>query len=612
LLGSCQSTSATATSYISRKDLARDIQNVIDKYDGQVSTTIQLLARWINSKLFRKIAGRLIRLPTINRYLAALSPVFKEIGYSTDILSMDDEDVTLFYSDLLQTSKVKDSKYLVERLTDFHRWAKREYAVEDPDWQELPEVVSTAHVSPGLITENEYQRALLLLLNVKDPNRRSRLAAPFLLMLCYRFGLRGGEALGMLRSDIDISDHLTIVYVQNNRFRKLKTQTSRRQIPLLFSLSEVERNLLVQWMAEAESLHGANLSTALFSDDRTANGLMDASAIKKRAIEALKIATSNMDINLHHARHSAANFVALAITQPEPSIWGDTSPLLESPQAANAEAILLGKIGQTRRKMWAISRFLGHVRRETTCGNYLHFLGEIADLYTSHNKSHNDNLKLKNAIVLDDLPRLAEVDTSLLEQLEPKLPTPTPSQLLKLMRLIACGKPIRNAALSLGISDHVADNLQSLLAMVGNKVKLSNSKLSVKQGGIADHLKLVQRPKEAAWNRLVESTSKIDQAKLSRTELHLGIDSIIEMVGNTRQILLWEERHFLLLKSFLDYLKIDATDYTLVRTNQTTDDLDRVIKNYKLDAMTVADIKKERTFQMDIAHMADGKYTVQT
>lgn len=612
LLDSCQSTSATTTSYISRKDLAREIQDVIDEYDGQVSTTIQLLARWINSKLFKKIAGRLIRPSTINRYLAALSPVFKEIGYSADILSMDDEDVTLFYSDLLQTSKAKDTQYIIERLTDFHRWAKREYAVEDPDWQELPEVVSTAHVSPGLIAENEYQRALLLLLNVEDPNRRFRLAAPFLLMLCYRFGLRGGEALGVLRSDIDISDQLTIVYAQNNRFRKLKTQTSRRQIPLLFSLSKVERDLLSQWMVEAESIHGNDSSAALFSDGQTANGLMDASPIKKRAIAALKIATSNTDINLHHARHSVANFVALAITQPGLSIWGDASPLFQSSQATSAEAILLGRIGQTRRKIWAISRFLGHVRRETTCGNYLHFLSEIADLYTSHNERNSDILNLKNAIVLDDLPRLAEIDTSLLEQLEPKLSGPSPSQLLKLMRLIACGKPIRDAAISLGIADHITNDLQSLLAKVGKKIKLGNSKLSAKQGDIAIHLKLVQRLKESAWNRLIDFTSKIDQQKSSRADLHLSIEGIIEMIGNTRQILLWEEQHFLILKDFLEYMKIGAGDYKLIRSNQTIEDLDRLIKHYGFNAMTVTDIKMERAFQMDTAQTCDGKYTVQS
>jgi len=611
-LDSCQSTSATVTSYKGRKYLAREIQDVIDKYDGQVSTTIQLLARWVNSKLFKKIAGRLIRPSTINRYLAALSPGFKGIGYATDILSMDEEDVTLFYNDLLVTTKAKDTLYIVKRLSDFHRWAKHEYAVEDPDWLELPEAISTTHVSPGLITENEYQRALLLLLNFEDPDRRSRLAAPLLLMLCYRFGLRGSEAFGMLRSDIDISERLTIVYVQNNHFRKLKTQTSRRQVPLLFSLSDEERNLLSQWMAEAESIHGNDHSAALFSDNQTHNGLMDANSIKRRAMAALKIATSNSGINLHHARHSAANFIALALIQSKPSIWAAATPLFQSPQIISTEAILLGRVGQTRRKMWAASRFLGHVRRETTCGNYLHFLSELADLHAKHNENDNTILTLKNAIILDDMPRLAEIDTSLLEQLEPKLSAPTPSQLIKLMRLIACGKPIRDASISLGIAEHVSNDLQSLLDKVGKKIKLANSKLSKKQGDIANNLKLVQRLKEPAWNRLIDFISKIDQQKSPPQDLNLSIDVIIEMIGITRQILLWEESHFLLLKSFIEHMEIDAADCTLARTNQTTEDIDQLIKRHGFDVIPMGNIRKEKAFQMDTAKTGNGKYAVQT
>jgi len=611
LLGTDMTTSVTARCHLSRKDIARKIQDVIEQYDGRVSSTIQLLARWINSILFRKKGGKLIQLPSIIRYLAALSPTFKELGYSADLLSMDDEEITIFYSNILQSSKAKDTKYIFERLVDFHRWAKREYAVEDPDWQELPEIVSTAHVSPGLIAENEYQRALVLLLNVEVSDRRSRLAAPFLLMLCYRFGLRGGEALGMLRSDIDISDQLSILYVQNNRYRTLKTQTSRRQVPLLFNLSIVERDILSQWLAEVESIHGNNFSAGLFADDQTASGLMDAVPIKRRTIAALKIATSNDDINLHHARHSAANYVTLAITQLGLSIWGKASPLLLSSGAANAEAMLLGRIGQSRRKIWAVSRFLGHVRRETTCGNYLHFLGEMSDLYTSLNKGHSNIHNLKNAITLDGLPRSAEIDTGLLEQLEPKHIVPTPSQILKLMRLIARGKPILEAATSLGISDHIAKTLQSLLAKVGKKIKLSGSKLSARQIDTPEHLKLVWRLKEPTWNRLIKSASIIDQQESLSPDLKTDNDGIIEMIGATRQILLWEERHFALVAAFLDYMKIEAADYKLVRSNLTIEDFDQVIKRYGFDAISVSDMKKEKTFQMDVAYAGDGKYAVQ-
>ena len=602
----------SSTPHTSRTELARKIQKSIEAYDGRVSTAIQLLVRWTNSNIFRKKNGKLIELTSIIRYLTALTHIFKEVAYSADILSMDDEDITFFYCTLLQSSKAKDTKYVVDRLIDFHRWAKREYAVEDPDWLELPEAFSTSHVSPGLITEHEYQRALLLLLNSKSQDRRSQLAAPLLLMLCYRFGLRGGEALGMLRSDIDISDQLTIVYIQNNRFRKLKTQTSRRQVPLIFNLSAIEHDILNMWLTETESIYGDNLSAGLFADSHTDTGLMNVDHIKRRAIAALKIATTNVEINLHHARHSAANYVALAVTQIRLSFWEKASPVLQVSDASNVEAMLLGRTGPTRRKAWAVSRFLGHVRRETTFGNYLHFLGEMSDLYTSQNKDCGNTHKLKNAIILDNLQRIAEIDASLLEQLEPKPTSPTPSHILKLMRLIARGKPILEAARSLGIANHIANNLHILLTKVGGKIKLSSSKLSSKQIETPEHLKLIWRLKEPTWNRLIEFATTTEKQKSLCGNLNANINDIIEIIGYSRQILLWEEQHFALVTAFLDYMKIESTHYTIIRSNQTTEQFDELIKRYKISTVLINDIKKEKTFQLDTAHTCDGKYSVTT
>lgn len=573
LLADYQSSPRAARSKASRRDMARDIQGVIEGYDGKVSTFILLLGRWINSLLFRKGKGDLIQISSIERYLAALSDPLAEVGHSADILSMDDDDITHLYSELLEASTVKDKKYVVDRLTDFHRWAKREFAIEDPDWAELPEAASTIHVSPGLITEAEYQKALQLLLNVPESDTRRRLAAPLLLMLCYRFGLRSGEALGLLRSDLAISDSLMIVYVQNNRFRTLKTSTSRRQVPLMFNLSDIEHNLLGLWMGENESMHGNDLTAPLFSDPGTANKRIAPEPIKKKALAALKISTGNPDINIHHARHSAANFVAVAIARADLAIWNNASPLCQEHDSIRAESLLMGRPGQTRRKMWATSRFLGHIRRDTTCRNYLHFLGDMVDRYAC--RARSNNVRLKNAITLEDFPRLAPISTCLLEQLEPIPAIATPSRVLKLMRLLARGRPIHEAARSLSLENHVADSLLQLLTIVGGRIKLSKSKLSDKGGNVPPYDLLVRRLKEPAWDRLINFTTKMDQEKSVLPTETLGINEIVEMIGATRQVLLWEEKHFVLLGFFLKHMMIGETGYTLVTSNQATELLNK-------------------------------------
>lgn len=612
LLADYQSSPRTARSKVSRKDMARDIQDVIEGYDGKISTAIQLLGRWINSLLFRKGKCDLIQILSIERYLVALSDPLAEVGHSADILSMDDDDITHLYSELLEASTAEDKKYVVDRLTDFHRWAKREFAIEDPDWAELPEIVSIIHVSPGLITEVEYKTALQLLLNVPESDTRRRLAAPLLLMLCYRFGLRSGEALNLLRSDFVISDPMMIVYVQNNRFRTLKTPTSRRQVPLLFNLTDTEHNLLGLWLGENESMHGNDFTAALFSDVCTANKKNEPGSIKKKVLAALKISTNNPDINIHHARHSAANFVAVAITQPDLPIWQNASPLCQQNDSTRAESLLLGRSGQTRRKMWATSRFLGHVRRDTTCRNYLHFLGELSDQIIGHNYQHGSNHKLKNAIILDDFPRLAPISTDLLEHLEPEFADIIPSRLLKLMRLLARGRPIHAAARSLALEDNVANSLLQVLTLIGEKIRLSKSKLSGKDENVPAHLLLVRRLKEPAWNRLIEFTTKMDPQNLSRPNVQMNVPEIVEMVGAARQILLWGEKHLALLRSFLNYMRIGEADYTLVRSNQATDALNDLVKQHAFESSAIKDIQNNKTFQIDKAQTNGGQFTVQS
>lgn len=612
LIGSCQADYSTATSGISRKALSRDIQNIIEQYDARVSTTIQLLARWVNSLLFRRRKSDLIRLPSILRYLVALSPIFEQVGYSADILCMDDEDITIFYSELLEACSAKDTKYVAERLVDFHRWAKREYAIEEPDWLDMPETFGTSHVSPGLIAENEYQSALQLLLNLPKTDIRYQLAAPFLLMLCYRFGLRSGEALYMLRSDILIFDKVLVVLVQNNRFRKLKTKTSRRQVPLLFVLSKVEENILGMWLAEAESAHGNDYNTALFSDSDTINKLMNAGRIKKSVLAALKVATGNPSTNIHHARHSAGNFVAISVVQANLNNWMDVSPLCQPEQALNVEKILLGRTGQSRRKMWAVSRYLGHVRRETTTRNYLHFLGEMADSLVGCGIRISSTLKLKNGINLDAFPRLASVSTDLLEQIAPALPDATPSRILKLMRLLARGRPINECADVLAIDYEVAEKINLLLTMVGEKIKLSKSKLSERQGHTPENVKLIHRIKESAWNRLIEFALTAERNVCPEFKLSLNIQELAEMIGATRQILLWENEQFALLSSFLKQMKIGDDEFKLVLPSLGTENLSALISLYEFKSVSIKDVQAKKTFQMDAASTHGGKYRVQS
>ena len=559
-----------------RKDLARKLEELIQDSSGQVSTANVLLAKWVCSLLFRRGRDGFINVNSIRRYLGALSPAFLEVGYSADILKMDEEDMTIFYTEVLESLTVEDTKYVADRLVDFHRWAKREYAVEDPDWLDLPETFSGDHVLPGVITENEYQDALQLLLNVKEKNTRFRLAPAFLLLCCYRFGLRGGEALRLMRSEWISYPGMTVVLVRNNKYRKLnklKTPTSRRQIPLVFSLSKSETELIDQWLAHAESVHGADMSAPLFFDELSNHELLNEGDIKRKAIAALKIITNNPLINLHHARHSAANRVGTGIAQLELTIWNRLNEGHENQQSVNIEKILLGRNGQTRRKSWAISRYLGHVRSDTTFKNYLHFMGEWADSILAINTGDAENIPLNNAVVLDNFPKLAPVSTDLLATFSSTMVDSIPSEFLKFMRLVARGKLGHNAGAALSFDPMLTDRCMVLLTTVNEQIRLAPNKASTISAMTESTFQLLNRLKEPAWNRLIGFAIATErrESKIVKSAPPLSMGGFTQMIGANRQILMWNEDHFSFVRFMLDCFGIDDTRYKVVRPSQLND-----------------------------------------
>ncbi len=607
-LTGCESSLGKSPTSSARRDLSRKIQDSIEKYDGKVSPALALLAKWVQFILFRKVKKDLLDISSIVRYLNALSGSFEEAAYSADMLGMDDEDITILYGNLILSSKARNTQYVARRLIEFHRWARREFGVEDPDWAELPEVFSTANVSPGVITEAEYQSALRLLVHIEEKNHRLLLAAPMMLLLCYRFALRSGEARGLLRSDLVIAENSITALVQNNRFRQLKTPPSRRQVPLLFKLSEPEMSLLKRWADEAASMHGNDMNQPLFSDSKTDDGLMDIKNIREWVIAALRLVTSNNDIVLHHARHSCANFVAVALAGQNLPLWDDASAPCGGTGVAGIETVLLGKTGDTRRKMWAIARYLGHSRRETTCGYYLHFLGSWADTYNIYIGRNAPMPKFMNAFGLDDLPRAPEIKTRLLELIKPKQASPNTTQILKLLRLVARGRAIPDAADSLGIGESHAMALKAVLEMIGARLRLCNAKHEAGKNGTTPYLILLRKLKEPAWNRLIEFSEAM--GKKPPESVSVGnAENIGEMIGANGQILLWEEKQFSLLAAFLKHFEIENGDFRFVRSEKMTPELDKLASRYGLVSIRASGTGT-KGFQLDVICTGRGSLEV--
>ncbi|OIQ98489.1 phage integrase family protein [mine drainage metagenome] len=599
LLATYQSILPTKVTAKDRESLARKLRDIAEDKTHSTSSAIQLLVRWAQSLVHRPKGSGFINVKSIGRYLVALSPSFDAVGYAADLLKMDDEDVTIFYSEVLETSKerkVVDTQYVARCLVDFHRWAKKKYAIEEPAWEELPETYAAAGVSPGLITEKEYQDALLLLLRLPENRLRHRLAPAVLLLLCYRFGLRGSEALGLLRSDVVMLEETMVVLVQNNRFRNLKTVTSRRQVPLVFSLSGTEKRLLDQWLAEFAATHGSNGNAPLFFAEGTGQPLMAIGPIKFAAISVLKLVTYNSSTNLHHARHTAANFVGLGVSHLKLDMWIHAGTR-SGQSTINIEQILLSK-PQSRSRMWAVSRFLGHVRGQTTCGSYLHFFGDWANSLFQPITSHQCSTRLVNATYLDDLPRIATIETDLLDSLTPKFEGPTPLRMLKWLHLIAQGQSGTASGAALTLDPKFVEESLGYVTSIGKKIRLSQkreSQLSAANDSEEKNpMEFLHRIKEPAWQRLLHCfvEAELEPNVIPSSTPSIPLTDLIMMVGATRQLLMWNDEHFLLMRSLLDYFNIDDGRFNLVRSNTANSRILDLVSKYRFRSLSQLEAAK--------------------
>lgn len=554
----------------SRPQLKVLIERKLKQARSKVASAPLLLGFWVLHLLAMRINnGYHYAYSSIERYLSALSPYFIGVACKADLMAMDDADVTELYGNILMSAKPGNRGYVGDRLLQFHAFAKT-LGVEDPDWDELPLENPAKHVSPRVITNKEYHTALQLLLGSSRASEYSSDSLAMLLFLCYRFGLRGKEALGLMRSDWLDHGELIVVSVQNNKLRKLKTPGSRRQVPLVFNLLDAEEKLIARHFANLEGLFGKEDDCPIFTHERLPLSETDINRMRALVIEILKAVTGDTCTNLHHARHTAANRLALGVFGLGGKIWKGR----EFSRRDDAGMIVLGTSGTTRRAMWATGRYLGHVRRETQFQNYLHFVSDWADTYLSSMMLPSARPDQSMIIKLDGLPRLAELESGLLEKTPKPSTAPTPGKLVALLRHVAMGKPWEPASQLLSLDRSSAAMMVDVVEAIAQRIRLA----SHPGGPGVAFLQMIKKP---GWNRIMATMEDLSRPNMSTNasvveRFDVSRNEVASMVGASRQLIMWEEKHFRLIRQMLDYYTIPPNLYKTVVSNQAAPELHSV------------------------------------
>ncbi len=587
-----------------RKNLDVKLRVLISEYKDRVSRSCLLLGEWQRSLLWRKSRKGLLRFRSVKRYFNALSVCFQAMAYEHDLLACDEEEVTDFYRRVMEIRQLvrpgkpsgpsihtgekihsgdtdeeekstaayyRSQSLALQLLRDFHRLMSREFGVEDPDWSEISVADELLSISPSILTETEYLCTLRNLAPAPGTAARIELARAFILLAAFRFGLRGAEVTGLLRSDwVDDQPDAIVVLVRGNSFRRLKTPAGQRQVPLLFVLTDHEKELIARWLDSWQGITVLNGKGPLFANIESPDELMNGQLLRREVGDAIKQVSCNSELSLHHARHSFANNVASLLMENTEGIWPHALlPLQTTPDRKNhVRRLLLSTDQVSRRTLWAIARLLGHAHPQASVRSYIHLLPELAAHYVNLPVTTPGIVVAGANEIYIDLDQLKEAEGYLeiksgREPVEAELPL-NAAEAMRYLHLRQRGTVSKRAQTILGISDLEAGRLNEALAITDQIFK-RRPHINPALGGasiLSSHIT------EARWNALTARAVKVKWPQNAQRQASITIKNLPEMIGPSRQILLWKSDYFSFFNTVVSAWKLSKTSYRFVCTNR--------------------------------------------
>lgn len=559
------------------KEIAARIDRYSKEHSLEVSTSILLVGYWLADRI-RKGKGKPnakhspYAKSSPSRYLTSLNHAFQGLAYDVDLTVEDQDSVTDLCSEMLRLNSrgSRNPKYFSDRLKEFFGWAGQ-HGIAEPHWDELDLGEAHRSVKPGVFTENEYLQCLNRILNSNHPDRDAPILTAFVLLLAYRFGLRAQEALGLKRRDWCESGGLHWILVRNNSHRGLKTPHSRRAVPLLFTITANENQLIDAVLARFESIAGkkdnAPLLCHLIGTKVGVTPLKD--AIPSLITQELKELTGNSRISLHHARHSFYNVLAPVLLGLETS---SSSVLANKLNPNQLRQLILGdNHSVSRRAAMALARAMGHYSPATGFRSYNHLLADWADHLTP--VSSQRVRQLSHAIQVGDW-QVAKPKSSLKHQFFMEREPLTPTSVVRFMRLLALGRSYEEAERMLQLLPGNAHRLKILCEAANKKLRFKvRSAATRKQTWVYGNEQsrfLLKRIDDGAWTRLMECVKTFPPLDEIKVELP-PLKAVPDLVGRNGHILMDQPEECQLVKLVLKLFQVTSHQYIVLAPQNNPD-----------------------------------------
>lgn len=546
----------------SGKTVSRRIQKMIREESGQVSSSIILTAQWLIHLLLTGQTGEKFKpyaKNTIIRYMAAIVPIFQEIAYHLDIFALDEESITDLYKDFIEAVETHQSTFSADRLIDFHKFGESK-GVEIPIWSDLDLPTKHRMVSPGILTESDFLSALESLTN-SEPITQHKLVLAFILILCFRFGLRFSEAAHIRRFEICFENNTDwYLYVENHRGRGLKTKPSRRKVPLLFDLSALEKRIIQLHLTQFDLKFDPERGLFAIGDNKL---VTNPDLLSRQLRGLLKIITKNPRTTLHHARHSFANATSMCNYNVDIDHWT---------KSFNTDKVKLGlkslgkHFGVSRRNSVGVARLLGHTSSKVDARNYHHYYGEWADQFTGITSEPEPNDIPSSVICIDDRINKDENNIEFDRTIEPNFieqpAPPTLSRTFGCLLLAGSNKPFKTAGSALRLAPEFTELYESLVTELGARMWLSSKQgYQPKIGEVP--LEFLERITVSGQKRLYHFVCQLCDRKPPPKHA-LPLEELPYSLGMKRNVILTDEKHFEYTRQFIEYFEIPSDCYELV------------------------------------------------
>lgn len=354
--------------------------NELVKRSKELPELILLVLNWLFHASQRAGKSRpRVATSTIKTYFSRIVRILCDEVGNRSLVSLDYDDLLQHYQNVVDAGDEIDSRgERARNLLDFHEINHKFFGLCDIDFHDLDVEVPDKFFESNIITPDEYNNALELLLRDDSTLYKDKYINAAMLILCYRLGLRRMECGRILFSDWNHHDGL--LHIHSNRFGRTKSVAGNRRIPFHLFMNDMEMEIL-NFVLGSHSNECKRSNSPIFGDVQHPEQLRRLEPHFARVIEALKVSTGDEKARLHDCRHSFITFVSSGLVlsdKPQDSIaktvrsWFKQESLDDFVKAYVASTI---KIPTTRAAyLPALSLMVGHSSAKVTIKNYLHLM----------------------------------------------------------------------------------------------------------------------------------------------------------------------------------------------------------------------------------------------